>query len=351
MEGLRILFISSRSDLGGGPKYLADLIVSIGSEAQVFVAAPNCEPFGPQFKKFSLGFFELPHRKFGFALWFSLLKWAKKNRIQVVHSHGTGAGIYSRLMKLAGFKVVHSYHGIHPRLGVVGKIRSCVERFVNPLTDAFVFVSESEKKIATQRRLLGTRSSIVVYPMFRNVGRVSLEPKQLKPPFKLGALARLDRIKGLDLLLNNLSCFRKMNPEIEWSFSHAGGGTDFPVIPEDLKDRVQFIGPVDEPFEFLRSLDVFLSSSLSEAFNISVLEAISQGLPCLISDIPGHHHFIKAGAASGFKIDQPTDFSFKLNELLKNVSPDSSAQKRFMEVHLSENSGEKYLIFLKQLCE
>jgi glycosyltransferase involved in cell wall biosynthesis len=172
---------------------------------------------------------------------------------------------------------------------------------------------------------------------------------QPEPPFKFGTLARLDRVKGIDILLNNLVRFRQQFPDTDWIFFHAGGGGDMPLIPNSIRENVNFIGPVDEPFEFLKSINVYLSGSLSESFNISVLEAISQGLPCLISDIRGHHHFIEAGVATGFRLDNSDDFCIKLDKILRKNDKDQLTQKKFLEGYSKDQNADKYLKFLQKV--
>jgi len=52
--------------------------------------------------------------------------------------------------------------------------------------------------------------------------------------------------------------------------------------------HVRIEGRVDNVREYMQASDVFVSASLSEGFPLSVLEAFSTGLYCMLSDIPPH---------------------------------------------------------------
>ena len=124
-----ILFISSRSDIGGGSKHLNDLLEylhSNNSEYDIYVAAPLEEPFGPFYKKYSKQFIEIPKRGITITSILELLFFIRKYKIDIIHSHGRGAGMYSRPLKLLTLllfyklQVIHTFHGIHQGSNLAG---------------------------------------------------------------------------------------------------------------------------------------------------------------------------------------------------------------------------------------
>ena len=55
-----------------------------------------------------------------------------------------------------------------------------------------------------------------------------------------------------------------------------------------LESRVQFLGALDHPREFLHLIDIYVSASQYEGLPIAVIEAMAVGKPCVLSDVPGH---------------------------------------------------------------
>lgn len=56
----------------------------------------------------------------------------------------------------------------------------------------------------------------------------------------------------------------------------------------ELPCQVNFVGFVTDPTPWFVEAELYVSPALSEGQPIAVLEALGSGLPCLLSDIPGH---------------------------------------------------------------
>ncbi|NVJ96517.1 MAG: glycosyltransferase family 4 protein [Alphaproteobacteria bacterium] len=62
-----------------------------------------------------------------------------------------------------------------------------------------------------------------------------------------------------------------------------------PSLPHDPRVQMKGFGPDKQ--DIFDSFDVFLSLSLAENLPLVVLQALSAGLPCVLSDIPAHRQF------------------------------------------------------------
>ncbi len=105
-------------------------------------------------------------------------------------------------------------------------------------------------------------------------------------PVALVLLARLDPIKGFDLLLPTLARLRG-----DFVLRIAGSGPCEAALHRavarlGLEERVRFLGGVtgDAKWRLLHSSDVFVLPSHHENFGLSVLEAMAAGLPVVVSD-------------------------------------------------------------------
>lgn len=108
---------------------------------------------------------------------------------------------------------------------------------------------------------------------------------------------------------------------------------------------VVFHGFVDDVVPWLQASDLFVSASASEGMPLAVLEAISCGLPALLSDIPPHKEICKAlgDAARCFKGASPDvmadDLESALGKLQTQRMSDASV---FSSAAMSANYVKTY---------
>lgn len=331
---MKVLLLSVRSDIGGGPKHVFDLLSNSNSkEIDYFVAAPSNGEFSNKFSDLCVEFFELPFRKFKILSFFKLLCFLRKNEIEIVHSHGRGAGLYSRLLKLFGYKVIHTFHGIHIGEGLVGKIKLLMDKLLIPLTDKFICVSDSEKRSAIDHGVTSESKTIVIHNGVKFYGK---KEKAKSSKILIGTLARFNHQKGLDILVHYFEMFFKNN-DYNLELHIAGDGEDFEKVKADVENRglnskIKLLGPTSKPIEFLNTLDVYISFARFEGLPIAVLEAMSCGIPCLLSDVVGNKDIVDDGKNGLlFNLESYEDFEKKLEILLE----DNAVRRKFLENGLS----------------
>ena len=116
----------------------------------------------------------------------------------------------------------------------------------------------------------------------------------------LGQVARLvPAKKGQDVLLRAAALLRERGYDVECRFAgeQTEGSEDLAKLKDlagqlHLADRAVFFGNVTDVQGFLNDLDIFVLPSRYEGFGISVVEALSSGLPCVTSDVPGLNELI-----------------------------------------------------------
>lgn len=94
---------------------------------------------------------------------------------------------------------------------------------------------------------------------------------------------------------------------------------------EEISSKVKnihFLGSVNNPSEYLKISDFYVSASLSEGLPLSALEAMATGLPILMSDISPHKEIFSSNLIENFgflfKLNDENDFYLKLCKLLKS---------------------------------
>lgn len=87
----------------------------------------------------------------------------------------------------------------------------------------------------------------------------------------------------------------KQMPQDKYFFIFCGNGLLSSICREELKNRkdVSFTGYITNIEEYYQASDIYISTSLSEGLPLAVLEAMSCGLPCVLSDIAQHRYILE----------------------------------------------------------
>lgn len=108
----------------------------------------------------------------------------------------------------------------------------------------------------------------------------------------IGCAARLESVKGHEFLLKALS---KTHADI--SLALAGSGSlrkHLEQIADSLgiRDRVYFLGHLDDTLPFYQAIDLFCLPSLNEGLPLSPLEAQACGVPAIVTDVGGSRSIV-----------------------------------------------------------
>jgi L-malate glycosyltransferase len=89
----------------------------------------------------------------------------------------------------------------------------------------------------------------------------------------------------------------------------------------EVADRVQFVGAVESPAEYLRAADIFVLPSVAEGMSNSLLEGMATALPCVVSRIGGNTDLVADGLTGRLIAGSTAEaWSSALLELLENPS-------------------------------
>ena len=135
-------------------------------------------------------------------------------------------------------------------------------------------------------------------------------------------VGRLVPYKGADMLIEALSRLDQQ-PSQKWHLTIVGDGSERGslegfVAQKQLQDKVSFSGWVeqDDTLKYYQKADIFCFPSVREFGGAVVLEAMANGLPCVVVNYGGIGEYINEEV--GIKVD-PVSREYVIDQFSKNI--------------------------------
>ena len=295
----KVLLISASGKSGGGPSHIFLLKDILNEEYDFYLAMPKIYPKNKNFnfKKY----LEIAERKLLPIDILRLILFSKKNSIDIVHAHGKGAGIIARIIKIFINKpLIYTFHGIHTNCmhRLNKNLYILYENLTGWLDEEKVFVSLSEKIQAINLKIFIGKNNSIINNSTKKMHRINLEAK--KNNLKIGITNQKKNIISICRLVDQKNIFEifKIAKKLKiYNFIVLGEGYLFNEAKNFLQSNniqnVYLFGNKTDVFKYLYESDLFLSTSLYEGHPISVLEAMSIGLPIVASKVIGNIDTVK----------------------------------------------------------
>lgn len=294
MEKIRVLMISSTAKLGGGPNLMCSLADNLKDKHEIFYAFPKSRNFKNNL--LAKNYAQISERRISFLDIVKLIYFVRKNSINIIHAHGKGASLISRIIAFFLNKpLVYTFHGIH--LKCHSKIYQFLYIFYENIfgrgDKCKVFVSFSERRYAINSNIKIGNENIVIFNGVKNRKKnylkKNLDQKKYNFPEKkitIISIARFVKQKNIYEILQIASLVP------EYNFIILGDGplsSEILFLKNQMKiNNVNLPGSKTNIFDYLKKADIYLNTSLYEGLPLSVLEAMSVGLPILASNVIGN---------------------------------------------------------------
>lgn len=194
--------------------------------------------------------------------------------------------------------------------------------------DAFLVGSSFVKKSLVFANV--DEDKIYICPYGSNFSSIGQKKFSEEKPLKLVYVGNVAAMKGIYYLLESVMQFNKNDVELTLVGSYDNSDNIF----DKYLQRVSFIGAVPhfEVKKYLENADVFVMPSLGEGFNLSTVEALSLGLPCIVSNNSGINDFIvEEENGLTFNVQDIADISKCIQWFLNNKSKLSSMSEKSLE--------------------
>ena len=231
-------------------------------------------------------------------------------------------------------------------------------RFISKNTDKLFFISEDGMKYQTQ--LLKKSYAGFVVSRLGVKKEVELIPKKKSGKRTIVSCSNIIPVKRIELIVKALAMVEKI--DIEWI--HFGGGYLEDSVKASAKQMLSskinieywFKGKTENKaihrFYAENHVDLFINVSESEGLPVSIMEAISYGIPVLATDVGGTGEIISDTVGKLMKKDlSPAELANHIKTFFKKSSQRINAYaKNAREFGRSNYSSEKnYNNFIKQI--
>jgi glycosyltransferase involved in cell wall biosynthesis len=294
-----LLFITRGDSIGGAQTHVISIAKTLleNHNEVLIVFGGHMGPFNHLLEKMKINYINIPELfpKINifqdYKVFITLSNIVKEYRPDIVSLHSSKAGIIGRLVgtKLR-IPVVLTVHGwsFTGNLFIFNKfIYYFIEKFLNKYVNYYILVSKFDFTIGLKYGLINNNNSEVVYNGVNDLTKLYNSKKIInKSKLRIIMVSRFDELKDHKLLIK--ACEKMPNVVINF----LGDGPTLSKIKNYYMNSncmctVNFHGSVYDVGRYLAENDVFALISQKEGFPMSTLEAMSFGLPVIISDVGG----------------------------------------------------------------
>ncbi len=230
--------------------------------------------------------------------------------IDIVHAHQYTPWFYAALSRLLHPRprLVFQEHGrFHPE--VEKPLRRALNRLViERLTHRTIAVSRDIRERLVRYEGLGRGGIDVIYNGVHPIEALPREERQRlraeagfgASDFVVGTVGRLDPIKNLPMLVDALAAASAHDARLKgWIVGDGpeAGEIRKKIRQQALGDRIRMAGYRNDVSRCLQCMDLFVLCSFSEGTSMALLEAMSAGLPAIVTDVGGNPEIVADGSS------------------------------------------------------
>lgn len=364
---LRVMHVLLTMGVGGAEKLVYDMIRRLdpATVSSSVCCLQDVGPLGDRLREQGVPVF-LHERRQGVD--WSMVGWLRQlmaaERIDVIHAHQYTPMFYAALAAagLSGVRVVYTEHGrLYPEQW------NWKRYLFNPLLslslDHIVSIAESTARAMARYDNFPARKIKVVHNgVDIDACRSMVDPAAKRRSLGLdarcriiGTAARLEEIKNIPMMLRVFKRVLVARPDTVLLI--AGRGTQ----EENLKalaaemgmaDQVRFLGLRFDMAEIYPLFEVFLLTSFTEGISVTLLEAMANGVPAVVTGVGGNGEVVDHGA-TGYLV--PLDDDEAMEEQIIRILEDgrhaealgANARQRVREHFSFEGMLDSYLDFYR----
>lgn len=348
---MKILHMISGGDSGGAKTHVFALLDALKKYAEVKIICLTPGVFYQEILKKDIDTVLIEQKNRGdLSIITRIADIIENEGFDILHIHGARANFVSSLLKRRiKIPVVSTVHSDYKLDFTEGFYKKYVFTLLNQIAlkdmDYYIGVSNNFRNMLIDRGFAPNKIFTVYNGMDFTKPHTFISKKEFLENYNIpyeenttyiGIIGRFDLVKGHKIFIEGAKYALEKNKNLR--FLLAGEGpliSDLKKQAEDygIKDRVHFVGFLDNIYDFINAIDINTLTSLSESFPYVLLEGAKMKKPTISSNVGGISDLIESGE-NGFLFENGNcrDFSDKVLKL---------AESKIMQLKFGENLYNK----------
>ncbi len=360
----KIIYVITKSSWGGATRYVFDLASGLPKDDYETIVAFGGEGLlCDKLRKENIKTISIKNLERDMSIlkevsvFMELVDIFRKEKPDIVHLNSSKAGGLGALAaKISGVpRIIFTAHGWAFNEERPFWQKALIKIFVWVsllLQDSIICVSEATRNDIKNFPFVYKKSQVIYNGILdfrlleKNEARIALNNmSRIKLPTDaiwLGTLTELHKNKGLEYAIKAVSSLKE--PSIVFAIIGDGelrSRLEDQIEKEELGEKVVLLGFIENAQKYLRAFDIFLLSSVTEAFPYALLEAGYAGLPVIASSAGGIVDVISNDCGILVKPKNEMDIKNKLKYLISNkeamVKAGVNLKNRIKEKFLFDN--------------
>lgn len=297
----KILYILTKSDLGGVSKYLLEIVIHLPKNIEPYfiMSTPGylSEELGKLGYKDNIFFVPMTNSILNLALHIKsniqTINLIKKIKPDLIHCNSTTGGVIGRICGvLTGTPVIFTAHGWAFTDGISKPKQifyKCLETFLAIFTKKIICVSEYDRQLALRVMPIFKNKLITIHNGIADVNDEYKKKDFSTDKLKIVMISRFCPQKDPYTLINAVSELNREGLNIQLDLYGYGG--ELAQVLEFIKNlnckNIQYKGKIDDVTSILKNYDVYSLISNWEGLPIGVLEGMRAELPIIVTDVGG----------------------------------------------------------------
>ena len=310
---IKVFNVISDTNIGGAGKCVLTFLKYYNkSEFDVTVVLPKGSLLIPMIEQLNGKYIEIDgiaDKSLDISAISKLNKLFKCEKPDIIHCHASmSARISARLYKLGKkAKIVYTRHSVFEPSKIISKgIGKIINGFVNNITaDRIIAVADAAKDNIVKtgvnpNKIIVIQNGVEPLKYLDEQELLKLKSKyNVEDECLLGIVARLNEVKGHTYILEAVKMLK--DDGIKVKLLIAGTGESEQAIRDkaaelDIVHEVIMAGFVSDVTGIMNLIDVNMNASFgTEATSLSLLEGMSVGTPCIVSDFGGNPGVVTHG--------------------------------------------------------